>query len=106
MCLWREFVRFSSVKDYGLQSTHRFLDGQAWRKEQLFLDDPLAVRKIHGKYPEFFRSCIGQHNCYGIAVYNFTYICCNRAQDLPQVKARRDSGGQIEEQLQAVVLLW
>jgi hypothetical protein len=54
--------------------------------------------------PEFFRSCIGQRNCYGIGVYDFAYVRCNRAQDLPQVEARRDSGRQIQEQLKLVVL--
>jgi hypothetical protein len=44
------------------------------------------VRKIYGKYPEFSRSRIGQRNGYGISLYDFAYVRCNRPQDLPQVK--------------------
>jgi hypothetical protein len=83
----------------------RSLYGGAWRNEQFFLDDPLAVRKIHGKYPEFFRSRIGQHNCYGIGVYDFAYVRCNRAQNLPQIEAGRDCGRQIEEQFKPLLLM-
>ena len=81
-----------------------YLIGGAWCNEQLFLDDPLAVRKIHGKYPEFSRRCVGQRNAYGISVHDLAYVRRNRAQDLAQVEARRDSGGQIEEQLKPLVL--
>ena len=62
------------------------------------------MRKIYGKYPEFSRSRIGQRNGYGISLYDFAYVRCNRPQDLPQVKARRDSVRQIEEQLKPLVL--
>ena len=37
-------------------------------------------------------------------MYDFAYVRCDRAQDLPQVEARRDSGRQIEEQLKPLVL--
>lgn len=62
------------------------------------------MRKIHGKYPEFLRSRIGQRNRDGIGVYDFAYVRCNRTQDVPQIEARRDSGRLIEEQLKSLVL--
>src|SRR5246127_830195 len=99
-----EFVTIPRVKEYRFQAFDRFLNRGAWSNEQLFLDDPLAVRKIHSKYLEFFRGWIGQRNCYGIGVYDFAYVRCNCAQDLAQVEARRDSGRQIEEQLKPLVL--
>jgi hypothetical protein len=37
-------------------------------------------------------------------VYDFAYVRCNRAQNFPQVQARRDFGRQIEEQLKSLVL--
>lgn len=43
-------------------------------------------------------------NSYSISVHEFAYVRCNRAQDLPQVETRRDSGSQIEEQLKPFVL--
>lgn len=61
--------------------------------------------KIHGKYPEFLRNCIRQRNDDTICVYDFAYVGCNRAQDLPQVEARCDSSRQIEKQLQALALI-
>src|SRR5207302_2084430 len=83
----------------GFKVSSSFLNGRTWRNEQLFLDDPLSMRKIHGKYPEFLRSCIGQRNIYRISAYDLAYVGCDGAQDLPQVEARRDSRRQIEEQL-------
>jgi hypothetical protein len=37
-------------------------------------------------------------------VYDFAYVRCNRAQNLPHIKARRDFGRQIEEQLKLLFL--
>jgi hypothetical protein len=62
------------------------------------------VRKIHGKYPEFSRRCVGQRNAYGISVYDLAYVRRNRAQDLPQVEARCNSGREIQEQLKPLIL--
>jgi hypothetical protein len=38
-------------------------------------------------------------------VYDFAYVRCNRAQNLPQIEARRDFGRQIEEQLKPLLLM-
>jgi hypothetical protein len=92
ICLGWKFVAFQRVNDYRFQRVHRLLSGVAWRNEQLFLTDSLAVRKIHGKCSEFSRRYVGQRNDYGISVYDFAYVRRNRAQDLPQIEAGRDSG--------------
>ncbi|SRR5713101_9806361 len=52
-----EFLTFA-LPEYGLQNVHRFLKGGARGSDQLLLEDSFAGRKIHGKYPEFPRSCI------------------------------------------------
>src|SRR6266849_7713162 len=104
-CLRRELVRFPRVNDHWFQGVKRFLNGRTWRNQQLFLADPLSMRKIHGQYPEFLRSGIGQYNCYRVSAYDLAYVRRNRAQDLTPVEARRDTGRQIEEQLQALVLI-
>jgi hypothetical protein len=97
-------VSFARVNNHRFQGVHRLNDGRAWRNEQLFLDDPLALREIQRDYPDFSGRCIGQRNGYGIGVYNFAYVRCNRAQDLPQVQTRGDSGRQIQEQLKPLML--
>ena len=103
MHLRRGFT-FPCVNDYRFEAFHHLSSGGAWRNQQLFLDDSLAMRKIHGQYPEFVCRRVVQRNGYGISVHHFAYIRCHRTQDLPQVEARRDSGGQIEEQLKPLVL--
>lgn len=96
---------FSHVKDYWFQGIHRFSRTGAWCNEQLFLDDPLAVRKIHGQHSKFFLRRVEQSNDYGVSVYNFAYVRCDGMQDLSQVQTRRDFARQIEQQLEPLVLL-
>jgi len=56
----------------------------------LFLHRPLAMRKIHSNYSRFSRRCVGAAIRPQISVYDFAYVRCNRAQNLPQIEARRD----------------
>src|ERR1700756_1106856 len=63
------------------------------------------MREIHGQYPEFPRSSMGQYHCYRVSAHYLAYIRCNRTQDLPPVEARCDFGGQIEKQLQLIILM-
>jgi hypothetical protein len=42
---------------------------------------------------------------YSISVYDFAYVRCNRAQNLPQIEARRDFGRQIEKKLKPLLLM-
>src|SRR5580693_969384 len=98
----RALATLPRVHDYRLQGVHRFSTSGAWSKVQLFLYDPFPVRNIRGKYPAFSRCCVEQGNGYAISVYDFTDIRCDRAQDLAPVEAGRDSGRQIQEQLQSI----
>ena len=63
------------------------------------------MRKIHSNYSGFSRRCVGQRYDHSIGVYDFAYVRSNRAQNLPQIEARRDFGRQIEEQLKPLLLM-
>jgi hypothetical protein len=62
-------------------------------------------RSIYGQYPESVERRVVQRNGYGISLHHFAYIRCNRTHNLPQVEVRRDSGRQIQEQLQPACLV-
>src|SRR5580704_17791115 len=96
---------FPHVNDHRFQGVERFLNGRTWRNEQLFLDDPFSMRKIHGKYPEFARNCIGQRNINRIGAYDLAYVGCNRAQQVPKFKIRGNSIRQVEKQLHLIILM-
>ena len=57
------------------------------------------MREIDSNHSRFSRRCVGQRYDHGVSVYDFAYVRCNHAQNLPQIEARRDFGRQIEEQL-------
>src|SRR5580704_6260033 len=63
------------------------------------------MRKIHGKYPELARNCIGQRNINRIGAYDLAYVGCNRAQQVPKFKIRGNSIRQVEKQLQLIILM-
>jgi hypothetical protein len=97
-------LRLRGSKTTGFNVSIAFLASALSGTSNSSLMTPLPCGKSYGKHPALSGPGIGQRNGHGIRMYNFSNVCCDGAQDLPQVEARRDSGRQIQEQLKPVFL--